>query len=238
MAERALPPSPDNLPARQPQAAEAPPGARCLKVIALVVGALVVLVGAADASARTARVLFGSEQSAATIAFRPVVATDPGIEETLAADVVARAPLVPARLRIPSLGIDAKVEQVGRKQDGTMGTPAGIANVAWYALGAKPGSAGSAVFAGHVNNARTQGGVFEHLSRLRVGSYVTVTDQSGRSLVYEVAEIATYPWDEAPAAAIFAAEGPSRLVLITCEGDWLPSERTFDRRLVVFAKLA
>lgn len=116
-----------------------------------------------------------------------------------------------------------------------MATPTDYADVAWYALGGRPGGGGNAVFAGHVNNALTKAGVFAHLNQLHLGDYVTVSDKDGHTLVYKVMAIDQYPADEAPAASIFAAQGPSQLVLITCDGDWVPAQKTFDKRLVITA---
>jgi len=116
-----------------------------------------------------------------------------------------------------------------------MATPTDFADVGWYALGGRPGGIGNAVFAGHVNNALTKEGVFGHLSQVHVGDYVTVSDKDGHTIVYKVTAIDQYPADEAPAASIFASTGPSQLVLITCDGDWVPAEKTFDKRLVITA---
>ena len=197
--------------------------ARYLRLAALAVGLLCILVGLADLSARAAQAL-GTDAN--RIAFGPAVA------------VTGQGALLPARLSIPAVGIDARIEQVGTREDGTMGTPQDFKNVAWYALGAKPGEAGNAVFAGHVNNALTRSGVFENLAKVRTGDYVTVSDAQGKSLVYKVSDIASYPANEAPAASIFATSGPSQLVLITCDGDWVSAERTYEKRLVIFAKPA
>jgi len=146
-------------------------------------------------------------------------------------------PLQPVRLSIPTLGVHADVEPVGNNAHGAMATPKKITNVAWYKLGAMPGNPGNAVFAGHVNNALTTAGVFAHLDQLSVGDVVVVSDTEGRSLFFSVTQIADYAEDDAPLAAIFAADGPSGLVLITCAGDWNPRARSYEKRLVVYTRL-
>lgn len=205
------------------------PYARYVRYGAIAIGLACVLVGAADLMSRAATTL-GSDAN--MLAFGPAVALD--------AQRASSTPgvITPARIKIPSIGVDAKVETVGQKDDGTMATPAQYMDVGWYGLGSKPGQTGNAVFAGHVNNALTKAGVFANLSKVKEGDYVTVADAAGRSKVYRVSSIAQYPWDEAPEASIFATTGPSQLVLITCDGDWIHSERTYDKRLVVVAKLA
>jgi len=195
---------------------------------AIGIGLLCVLVGAADVTARLAAVVAGD--NAALVAFGPAAALQrPGLFATSSPGV-----LTPARLKIPSLGVNAAVETVGIKADGTMDTPKNFDNVGWYSPGSKPGEEGSAVFAGHVNNGLMKKGVFENLSKIKTGDYVTVEDVAGRSKIYKVSSVREYPAD-APAEELFAPGGPSRLVLITCDGEWLPAERTFDKRLVVVA---
>lgn len=118
-----------------------------------------------------------------------------------------------------------------------MATPSNFDNVAWYSPGAKPGGEGSAVFAGHVNNALLRSGVFEHLAQIKKGDYVTVEDASGKALVYRVSSITEYAPD-ASTVDLFTTAGPSRIAIITCDGDWVPSARSYDKRLVVVAEPA
>ena len=196
----------------------------------IAIGIVSVLVGAADV---TARLIKNLGPDAAFLAFAPAGAlTNPSLFPAATTTVI-----VPARLRIPSLGVNARVETAGVKADGTMYTPQNFVNVSWYSQGAKPGALGSAVFAGHVNNAALKPGVFEHLSQIKKGDYITVEDASGKSIVYKVSSVDEYPAN-ASTDAIFATTGPSQIALITCDGDWVPSARTFERRLVVIAKPA
>lgn len=151
--------------------------------------------------------------------------------------VATTTPITPVRLSIPSIGVNAYIERVGKKDDGSMATPASFENAGWYSLGARPGQPGNTVIAGHVNNALTKAGVFEHLSSVKVGDYITVADASGKTLIYVVSETRQYDTNEAPAASIFAQTGPSQLVLITCDGAWDAQARSYDKRLVVYARL-
>lgn len=219
-----------------PAKASEPRWARVLRRIAIAIGIFVVLVGLADVSSRLARSVLGED--ALFDAFAPAAAIRPSSTMVPVASASSSAAFVPARLRVPSLGIDAKVEEVGRKADGSMGTPADFMNVGWWSEGQKPGEAGNAVFDGHVNNALTKPGIFEHLSQVREGDYITVSDAKGYTLVYEVSEVSLYDTDQAPLAKIFATTGPSRLVLITCDGEWEEVQRSFDKRLVVVARPA
>lgn len=197
----------------------------------MAIGLLCVLYGAADVTSRFASRMVGPD--AAFLAFAPAAAI--GNPQFMGTSTPGT--LVPARLSIPSLGVTAAVESVGTKADGSMGTPSNFKNVGWYSLGVQPGAAGSAVFAGHVNNGLTSSGVFENLSKTKQGDYITVADASGKSLVYRVSSVAEYPAN-ASTANLFATTGPSQIVLVTCDGDWIPAQKTFDKRLVVIAKPA
>lgn len=214
--------------------------ARGLRIAASVIGVFVVLVGAADVSSRMAHSAFGD--NASLYSFAPAVTllgnynADAGVISTSTkAKVASTMPLIPVRLQIPSIGVDAAVEQVGKKDDGSMGTPTKFGNVAWYAPGSLPGQPGNAVMDGHVNNALTTAGVFEHLSQIAPGDDIVVLNASGTPIKFVVSKVEEYPVDTAPAASIFATTGPSQLVLITCDGDWVQSQKSFDKRLVVFA---
>ena len=197
----------------------------------------VLLVGGADLLSRAAHSTFGGD--AATVAFAPAIAiTNPSVLDSFSRSPASTTPLVPARLSIPTIGVNAAVEAVGKKADGAMQTPTKFDDVAWYSLGSKPGDPGNAIMAGHVNNALTKNGVFEHLSSLKVGDTVAVADVSGNTLHYFVSKIDEYPATDAPVASIFTGEGPSQLVLITCDGDWIASTHSFSKRFVVYARLS
>jgi len=201
---------------------------------ALVFGLLAVLVGGADATARFAERFLGD--NAAFSAFAPAaLLLEPELQgEVRGATVEA---FVPARIVVPSIGVDAVVEEVGKTAAGAMATPKVLANLGWYKLGGKPGGQGSAVFAGHVNNALGLPGVFKELSLIKKGDTVEVRDAQGQKLVYQVESIVAYEAEGAPLEEIFDNTGPSRVVLITCEGEWDTTTHTFDKRLVVVAQL-
>lgn len=212
--------------------------AEYLRFAAIGVGLFVVLVGAANVTSRLATFAFGEQAGFAAFAPAAVLGVGGAMNDPFFQAQATTTAIVPAHLEIPTLGVSASVEQVGNKADGSMGTPTNFTNVAWYELGSRPGEEGNAVIDGHVNNALTKAGVFEHLSELRVGDAVSVSDVSGKTLNYRISQTSTYATNEAPLEDIFSRSGASQLVLITCDGDWIPSEHSFDKRLVVVAQLA
>lgn len=216
-----------------------------LRFIAVAFGCVAILVGGVDVVNHLARAIDASnfstlgDRGIGFLAFAPAaVIADPSMFDSLTpATQASTSPRTPSRIKVPSIGVDASVVQVGKKLDGSMDTPKNFGDVAWYSLGSLPGQAGNAVFAGHVNNALTSAGVFEHLSEVKIGDYVSVLSKDGTALVYIVTQINEYPASEAPAKEIFATVGPSQLVLITCDGDWVADAHSFDKRLVVVARL-
>ncbi len=150
-------------------------------------------------------------------------------------DTVDAPRRIPVTLLIPSLDITAPVEPVGVNERGNMKTPSNFSSVAWYYPGSAPGQRGSAVFAGHLDNGLGIPGVFKHLKELALGEKIFITDEEGREIAFVVSEMATYPIAEVPLARVFAQIGTPMLVLITCDGTWVPAQKTYDQRLVVFA---
>lgn len=144
----------------------------------------------------------------------------------------------PARLIIPKLRIDADVQNVGVNADGNMGVPSNFADVGWYKYGAVPGGPGSAVMAGHVDNGLGLSGVFKHLNELEEGDEIIVERHDGKRLTFVVTGKRAYPYDAVPTEIVFNPTGSERLNLITCEGAWVKSAKTYDQRLVVFTRLA
>lgn len=173
-------------------------------------------------------VLEEREVEATATAETPVVSTAP---HTLS------SPFVPVRIQVPALHIDAIVESVGRKADGAMKTPSTFKTTAWFNEGSLAGAEGNTVIAGHLNNAITTSGVFEHLDALSLGETIILTDEDGREARYVVREMTVYETLKAPNDLIFSTKGNSRVVLITCNGAWDKGKRSYDKRLIIFADL-
>jgi len=158
-------------------------------------------------------------------------------------DDVSLGELVPPgeyadRLQIPKLNIDANVQDVGINAQGNMANPNNFTDVGWYKYGTVPGRRGSAVMAGHVDNALSLDGVFKRLGDLETGDEVFVIRNDGQRLRFIVEEIEIYDYKNAPVEKIFEQDDARRLTLITCEGTWLRDEQSYDKRLVVYTRLA
>jgi len=142
---------------------------------------------------------------------------------------------VPTRLKIPSINVDAHIEQVGLTIGGAMDVPKTIGNVAWFSIGPRPGEIGSAVIDGHYGINKNGGSsVFDNLFKLKKGDKLSVEDDKGVITSFVVREIKTFD-PSAEASSVFgSSDGKAHLNLITCEGVWNQVSQNYSQRLVVF----
>ncbi len=148
--------------------------------------------------------------------------------------------LNPVRLIIPAIAINAPVEWVGTQPNADLATPiqSPWQDVGWYNLGPHPGERGSAVIDGHLDRPGGLPAVFWRLRDLHDGDEVLVKNTLGKTLRFQVTRIELYPPQDAPIQDIFGNWGGMYLNLITCAGDWIPSQHQTNLRLVVYTSLA
>ncbi|MDJ0664844.1 MAG: class F sortase [Acidimicrobiia bacterium] len=143
---------------------------------------------------------------------------------------------VPIGLRIDELEVDAPIGSYGVNQrTGEMDVPDNVTEVGWYRFGPKPGEAGSAVLAAHVDLASSGPGVFYDLQTLEEGDRMSVLYEDGSETQFRVVARVTYEKDELPLDVIFSREGPSVLTLITCGGAFNSNISRYDSNVVVYA---
>jgi len=135
-----------------------------------------------------------------------------------------------ARLRIPSIGVDAPIDEVGVTPEGDLATPTDPTHVGWYRAGSLPGRPGSSVIDGHLDW-YSGPAVFANMGRLHPGDLLEVTYSDGSAAAFRVSTMAIYPANRRPPAELFRAAGPPQLVLITCAGPW-DGARYLDRLVV------
>ncbi len=128
-------------------------------------------------------------------------------------------PSTPLRLRIPDVKVDAPLMRLGLGKDGSLEVPpAGERNLAgWYGNGTTPGAKGTAVVAGHVDNAQGPA-VFYALGALKKGHRIEVTRQDGRTAVFTIDAIEVYDADAFPDEKVYGARDRAELRVITCGG--------------------
>lgn len=145
----------------------------------------------------------------------------------------------PRRLLIPVIGVNAPVENVGITPLGDLDTPSRSpwVDTGWYASGPRPGETGSAVIDGHLNRPGNLPAVFWLLYKLHKGDGVDILDSNGRKLHFQVIDVEYYEPQNAPIQQIFGNASGKYLNLITCAGDWIPSQHQTTLRLVVYTRL-
>ena len=141
----------------------------------------------------------------------------------------------PTWIRLPSIGAEAPVVNVGLADDGGMEIPDDVSTTGWYELGVAPGEAsGTAVITGHVDSREQGRGALWDLRRMDVDDIVTVDHADGSTSEWRVVARTSFPKDELPVADIFTRFGEPRLVLITCDGEFDPTTRSYSDNVVVF----
>lgn len=143
-------------------------------------------------------------------------------------------PMLPGRLRIPAIGVDAPIVPVGLNPDGSMEVPAAT-DVGWYEPGVRPGNpVGSAVLAAHVDYAGQKGAFFD-LRSLPEGAEVLVSDEAGTIHRFTVDARLQVDKDELPIEELFRPVGDPKLTLITCGGAFDQGARHYEDNIVVRA---
>lgn len=149
----------------------------------------------------------------------------------------ALPPSPPDRIRIPSLRVDAPLMGLGLTRTGSLDVPpAERKNLAgWYEAGTTPGETGTAIVAGHVDNADGPA-VFYRLGALRKGGSIEVERRDGGTALFTVDAVEVYDAKAFPDEKVYGAASRPELRVITCGGGY---SRTTGYRgnVVVFAHL-
>jgi LPXTG-site transpeptidase (sortase) family protein len=141
----------------------------------------------------------------------------------------------PTRLKIPKIKVDIALESVGLTPQGAMDVPKSLANAAWFNLGPRPGDNGSAVITGHYGFWKNGTlGVFNNLSKLRVGDEIYVENEEGSTTKFVVREFRTYGQSEEVPSIFSLSDEKAHLNLITCTGVWDEVSQSYPQRLVIF----
>ena len=149
----------------------------------------------------------------------------------------ALPPSPPDRIRIPAIRVDAPLMGLGLTRTGSLDVPpAERKNLAgWYESGTTPGETGTAIVAGHVDNADGPA-VFYRLGALRKGSTIEVDRRDGGTALFSVDAVEVYDAKAFPDEKVYGAAPRPELRVITCGGGY--SRTTgYQGNVVVFAHL-
>lgn len=142
----------------------------------------------------------------------------------------------PVAVSVPGYPGPAPVQQ--RTTDpvtGGLDLPTDPRDVAWWSAGAQPGDArGNVVLAAHISyNGRY--GPFTRLASLRRGQVVVLRTAGGQLRRYQMTGTRQFAKAALDRQDLFATDGPSRLLLVTCGGRYDPATRNYADNIVVTA---
>jgi len=141
----------------------------------------------------------------------------------------------PVSIQVPRIAVDAPIDPMGVLPNGDMQAPEGAVRTGWYKLGPHPGNEGSAVIAGHFGRWKNgEASVFDDLHTLQPGDKVMVRDDAGAIITFVVRQTRVFGRDDDAKAIFVSNDGKAHLNLITCQGTWEASKKTYSDRLVVF----
>ncbi len=134
----------------------------------------------------------------------------------------------PARLIIPSIGVDAKVIELGThyNEKGELVWETAPFSAGHHVGTANPGEAGNTVISGHISSTR-EGAVFSRLPQINTGDGVVVVTRD-RDYVYQVVDKRVV--DPTMVEVMNSSDGEI-LTILTCVPDGI-----YSHRLVVTAK--
>jgi hypothetical protein len=163
-------------------------------------------------------------------------ATAAPVDEGPGADAVVLSPAgVPVGLELPRLGVDAPVDPVGLIGR-ELQVPDDGNRVGWWTGSVVAGSpSGSTVLDGHIDTPQGPGAL-SAMTDIEPQDLVVVTVAGGASVSYRVTVRRSYPKADGLPPEVFGdADGPPRLVLITCGGRYDFGRAEYDDNVVVTA---
>jgi hypothetical protein len=139
----------------------------------------------------------------------------------------------PTRVRIGSIGLDARIVSVGVIGD-TTEVPQDVDQVGWFRYAGRPGSLGSTLLLAHVSSGTQGPGAFFRLRELQVEEEIEVTMRDGSVAAYRVIARRMYPKAQLP-DHVYDGIGRPFLTLVTCGGAYSSVTGRFEENVVVYA---
>jgi hypothetical protein len=149
--------------------------------------------------------------------------------------VVEAEPPLPVRVRIPTIGVDADITELGLNPDRTLEVPSDFDETGWWTGRSVPGEPGPSIVVGHVDS--TAGpAVFYRLRDLTPGDIVEVDRDDGSVARFRVTETIMAPKDDFPTERVYDELDGTTLRLITCGGEFDSERRSYRSNHIVFAE--
>jgi len=166
-----------------------------------------------------------------------VVSTDTPDEEPLTSEYAWKgAANDPKKIAINGTSINNFIQNVGVDQNGAIAVPTNIHLAGWFVDSVRPGEKGLSIIDGHIDG-RTRAGVFDPLTKVKVGDEVVITNGDDTRTTFKVKELRDVTLAEAADVLFEKKSGIERqLNLITCVGKFDKNIQQYDRRLIVIAE--
>jgi sortase (surface protein transpeptidase) len=200
-------------------------------VVAAALVAVVAVVAGSDAGRASGR---SAARSMAWSTVPAAAGSDP--VPGAAAPVAAPAP-APTRVRIPAIGVDSPLVELGMDGGGVLVPPATADVAGWFAAGPAPGAAGPALLAGHVDS-QSGPGVFFRLRDVAPGDRIEIDRSDGSVAAFVVSARTQTSKSAFPTDLVYAPTPGPELRLVTCGGGFDRSARSYQDNIVVQAVAA
>lgn len=145
------------------------------------------------------------------------------------------ADVVPIRVRIPSIDVDAAVIDLAKDDQGELEVPTDFELTGWYTGRSVPGDMGPSVVVGHVDS-KAGPAVFFRLRDLEPGHLVQIDRSDGTVATFRVTDKMLVDKDEFPTTMVYGATARPTLRLVTCGGDFDRSAGSYFGNVIVFAE--
>lgn len=140
----------------------------------------------------------------------------------------------PVTLGIPSQNVQAPVDVIWATQ-GNLLPPTDPSRVGWWRASALPGTAtGTTVLVGHVDSAQFGPGALFTATKLLSGDTLTIRSAAA-TIAYRVTARRTLDKTLGLPTSLFASDGPSTLVVITCGGPFNTETRHYRDNVIITA---
>jgi LPXTG-site transpeptidase (sortase) family protein len=144
---------------------------------------------------------------------------------------------LPRALYIEKLNVASRVLPMSVNTDGSVQAPINIFDAGWYNGSVKPGEIGAMFIDGHASGP-TREGLFAYLDTLVKGDKIQVEKGDGSKLTYKVVHTEVVKLSELDMKKMLLPYGNALrgLNLMTCTGDWVDAEYTYDQRVLVWTE--
>jgi hypothetical protein len=166
----------------------------------------------------------------------PTAGSPPASSATATAAIAPSRPaasgFVPQRLRVDALDIDAPLTGTLVNGDGALVPPDDPAQLAWWKAVRPSSGRGSVLVVGHLDVRGYGPGPLARIVHFRPGDRAELTGPDGAHATYLLRGVTTIQKQALPAADLFGAAGPERLVIVTCGGRYDPALHSWDSNVI------